>query len=112
MVESGGTIRSPFPTHCGKNQAQTKETKKRHGPSKRKHRPRVTFLLWTRAGTEAEKGALQALGGPPPMEVTARGHQEQRQWMAECLTFFTLACSTFESFSAFLASFSSCFAVN
>lgn len=28
------------------------------------------------------------------------------------LTFFTLACSALESFSAFLASFSSCFAVN
>lgn len=28
------------------------------------------------------------------------------------LTFFTFACSAFESFSAFLASFSSCFAVN
>lgn len=31
---------------------------------------------------------------------------------ADVLTFFTLACSAFESFSAFLASFSSCFAVN
>lgn len=29
-----------------------------------------------------------------------------------CKAFFTLACSAFESFSAFLASFSSCFAVN
>lgn len=30
----------------------------------------------------------------------------------ELRTFFTLACSALESFSAFLASFSSCFAVN
>lgn len=59
----------------------------------------------------ANQRRAQAGQGPAP-EAWGRSLRACRMDPADVLTFFTLACSAFESFSAFLASFSSCFAVN
>lgn len=59
---------------------------------------------------------LQALSGSLPFHLWKQHPQKEdtrsKNSDSGHLTFFTLACSAFESFSAFLASFSSCFAVN
>lgn len=88
------------------------------------------LLLWTPSGgggagleLAPERRASAHTGRrqrhTPQKLQEGEGDAARRPRSARCprsarrgLTFFTLACSALESFSAFLASFSSCFAVN
>lgn len=95
--------------------------------AKAKHGPFALDALRGQGGREVPLHALSRLLREHPRPEswgaphTKRRHQNDAAEATEVrcaararcgLTFFTLACSALESFSAFLASFSSCFAVN